>query len=84
MMAHPFSTQQFADLGGPNLVYVREIRAGEALADSPVTLAENHLAPDQLLYAIHGADGRRLALLSGREEAFAAAMANELAPVSVH
>lgn len=84
MTAHPFSPHAFAEFGAPNLVYVREIRAGEALADSPLAMEENHLTPDQMLYAICGADGQRLALLSDRDEAFAAAAANELAPVSVH
>ena len=84
MMAHSLSTPDFAALGAPNLVYVRSIRAGEALADAPDALAENHLDADQMLYAICGADGQRLALLSDRNQAFAAALSNELAPVSVH
>lgn len=78
------SPKAFAELGAPNLVYVREIRAGEALADMPLALEENDLTPDQPLFAICGADGQRLALLSDRAEAFAAAAAHELAPVSVH
>ena len=89
MMAHSTSSlsltsQDFAALGAPSLVYVREVRASEALADSPMAMAEHHLAPDQILFAVHGADGQRLALLSDREEAMAACVANELAPVSVH
>ena len=42
------------------------------------------LDPDQTLYALHRADGARLAVLADRESAFAAALAHELAPVSVH
>lgn len=90
MMAHSsfslsaLSPQAFAALGGPHMVYLREIRADEALADSPIDMAEHHLEPDQLLYAVHGADGQRLALLADREEALAACEANELAPVSLH
>lgn len=84
MMAHALNSQDFAALGAPSLVYVREVRAGEALADSPTAMAEHHLQPDQILFAVHGADGQRLALLSDRDEAMAACVANELAPVSVH
>jgi len=40
--------------------------------------------PDATLYAVHGADGERLAVMVDREAAFAAAMAHELEPVSVH
>jgi hypothetical protein len=40
--------------------------------------------PDQILYAVHGADGERLAVMLDRETAFAAAAAHELEPVSVH
>ena len=39
---------------------------------------------DQTLYAVHGADGERLAVMLDRDTAFAAAVAHELAPVSVH
>ena len=84
MMAHSLTTQDFAALGAPSLVYVREVRAADALADSPMAMAEHHLDPNQMLYAVHGADGQRLALLSDRDEAMAACVANELAPVSVH
>ena len=36
------------------------------------------------LFAVHAADGERLAVMLDRETAFAAAVAHELAPVSVH
>ncbi|HRO32244.1 MAG TPA: DUF1150 domain-containing protein [Brevundimonas sp.] len=77
--------EEFAGLGAPDLVYVREIPAAEVLADTPV-LASEALAidPDQMLYAVHGADGERLAVMIDRDTAFAAAVAHELEPVSVH
>ncbi len=85
MMTHSLTTEAFAALGGPHLVYVRPIRAEEIIAS---TLAEARrgldLTPDQILYAVHGADGARLAVLADRDSAYAAALANELAPVSVH
>lgn len=67
---------------GP-LVYVRQV--------SPETLiAEGAMPADALipqgvkLYAVHLADGRRIAVLDDRERAFAAAVQHDLNPVSVH
>jgi hypothetical protein len=40
--------------------------------------------PEAILYAVHGADGERLAVMMDRESAFAAALAHALEPVSVH
>ncbi len=75
----------FADLGAPDLVYIREVKARELLEDATVIEADGlQINPEQTLYAVHGADGARLAVLMEREEAFAAAVAHELAPVSVH
>lgn len=72
-------------LGAPDLVYVRQISAADVLADvrSDETL-RLEIDPDQTLYAVHSADGERLAVMMDRETAFAAAVAHELAPVSVH
>ncbi|KPF84863.1 small protein [Brevundimonas sp. AAP58] len=72
-------------LGAPDLVYVREISAADVLADVRVEEAKGLMIdPDQTLYAVHSADGERLAVMLDRETAFAAAVAHELAPVSVH
>ncbi len=77
--------EDFAGLGAPDLVYVREIRASDVLADTPVADIKGlEIDPDQTLYAVHSADGERLAVMMDRETAFAAAVAHELAPVSVH
>lgn len=75
----------FADLGAPDLVYVRAVRGADVLADARVEAAPDiEIDPDQILYAVHGADGERLAIMLDRETAFAAAVAHELEPVSVH
>jgi len=72
-------------LGAPDLVYVREISAADVLADVKIEEAKGLMIdPDQTLYAVHSADGERLAVMLDRETAFAAAVAHELAPVSVH
>jgi hypothetical protein len=79
------STEAFAALGGPDLVYVRPVKAAEILASAPSAQVEGfQIDPDQTLYAVHRADGQRLAVLTDKQSAVAAALANELAPVSVH
>lgn len=84
-MTPMITTEDFAGLGAPNLVYVREVSAADVLAETPVADAMGlAIDPDQILYAVHGADGERLAIMLDRETAFAAAVAHELAPVSVH
>lgn len=80
-----FSREAFAALGAPDLVYVRPVKAAEILAQNPVDIADGiTLDPNQTLYAVHRADGERLAVLTDRDSAMAAALAHELAPVSVH
>lgn len=79
------TAEAFAALGGPDLVYVRPIKAAEILADAPDGAAQDFdLLPDQTLYAVCRADGARLAVMVDRDTAIAAAIAHELAPVSVH
>ena len=79
------NNKDFAGLGAPDLVYVREITAADVMADAPLEDAKGLIIdPDQTLYAVHSADGERLAVMMDRETAFAAAVAHELAPVSVH
>ena len=84
-MTPQLTHEAFAALGAPDLVYVRPIKAAEILVDTPVeAILGAELDPDQTLYAVHRADGERLAVLTDRESAVAAALAHELAPVSVH
>jgi hypothetical protein len=85
MMTPVLSMEAFAALGAPNLVYVRPIKAAEILASTPAAQIQGfELDPDQTLYAVHRADGERLAVLTDKDSAVAAALAHELAPVSVH
>lgn len=84
-MTPVLSTEAFASLGAPDLVYVRPIKAAEILADTPVEQIRSFsLDPEQVLYAVHRADGERLAVMTDKDSAVAAALAHELAPVSVH
>jgi len=85
MTPHHLSTEAFAALGGPDLVYVRPAMGAEILADTPVeNIRGFHIEPDQVFYALHGADGARLAVMTDRASVVAAARAHELALMSLH
>ena len=59
-MTPQFTTEAFAALGGPDLVYVRPIRAKDIMGETPDEVAQTFaLEPDQILYAVHRADGER-------------------------
>lgn len=73
-MKHDFPQ---ADQG--NVVYVRRV-AMDSLPDEVRQQAPGLDA----LYAVHGIDGERLALVRDRQLAFMLARQNELTPVSVH
>ena len=75
--------EDFAGLGAPDLVYVRPVKASDLMADAG-EMQDLEIDPEQSLYAVHSADGERLAVMVDRDTAFAAAVAHELAPVSVH
>ncbi|MEM8987983.1 MAG: DUF1150 domain-containing protein [Pseudomonadota bacterium] len=78
------SDDALAALGAPNMVYVRQVAAAD-VADDLEGEDENILTPgSQTLYAVHAANGDRLALVSDRETAFVAARQYEMEPVSVH
>ena len=62
-----------------NTVYVRRV-AMDSLPDEVREQAEGL----DSLYAVHGIDGERLALVKDREMAFFLARQNDLSPVSVH
>lgn len=76
------TNQDFSAFGAPDLVYVREVRAGDIMSD--IEDVDVELRPDQVLYALHGADGERLAVMLDRATAIAAAEAHDMEPVSVH
>lgn len=70
------SSNPFTDPKGQAIVYVREVSAEE--------LPEELKGTDARLYALHDAEGNRLAVAPGRRVAFALARQNDLSPVSVH
>lgn len=72
-MKHDFETEH------GNTVYVRRV----AMDSLPAEVRQQ--VPDaDALYAVHGIDGERLALVRERNLAFMLARQNELNPVSVH
>ena len=79
------------DLQGPNsfgahsekMVYVRRLSTGEAMELVPDEALVELGSIDEL-FSVHNTDGDRLAIVEGREAAFAAARAYDLKPRSVH
>lgn len=62
-----------------NTVYIRRV-AMDSLPDE----VRRQVPGVDALYAVHGIDGERLALVKDRSLAFLLARQNELSPVSVH
>lgn len=69
----------FGDMDAERIVYVRPV----AVAELPAEVREQAVGMDEI-YAVHDADGQRLALVKDRDLAFVLARQNDLAPVSVH
>ena len=66
-------------LGGDRIVYVRPVKA----QDLPEDVRAQMGGLDRV-YAVHDADGQRLALVRDRALAFVLARQNDFAPVTVH
>jgi hypothetical protein len=70
---------QFDQIDENRIVYVRPV----AVADLPDDVREQAEGIEQL-FAVHSADGERLALVRDRTLAFILARQNDFAPVNVH
>lgn len=66
-----------------SLVYVRRLALEEARRIVPAEAFETISEPDDL-FSVHDSNGQRLAVVEGREAAFATARAHDLRPRSVH
>ncbi len=75
-MNEPFD---FGEENGEHIVYVRPVQ----VADLPPEVRAQTGGLD-VIWAVHDADGARLALVADRKLAFRLARQNDLAPVSVH
>lgn len=69
----------FPESDKARIVYVRPVPVSELPEE--VQRAASGL---ETLYAVHGADGERLALVKDRRLAFILARQNDLSPVSAH
>ena len=70
------TSNPFTEPGGQPIVYVREVTPEELPGELRGTTAR--------LYAVHDAEGNRLALTPDRRVAFALARRNDMRPLSVH
>ena len=69
----------FGQEGGDRIVYVRPVDVSELPEE-----VQAQAGGLSTLYAVHDANGERLALVKDRELAFILARQNDLAPVNVH
>lgn len=68
---------------GNTFVYIRHLDEGEIRSLLPPDALDDVGDPDDL-FVVASADGQSLAIVEGRDAAFAAAFANDLHPLSVH
>lgn len=73
------SKYDFGTRTGRPIVYVRAVKAD----DLPDEMRQQ-LGGLTTLYALHNAEGERLALVRGRSLAFALAKSHDMEPVTVH
>ena len=66
-----------------DLVYVRRMASDELQAALPPNALADLDEMDDV-FAVHSDDGTRVAIVEGRDAAFAAARMHELKPLSVH
>lgn len=69
----------FKDLEQNKVVYVRPVAVAELPKD-----VRDEVSGTDTIYAVHNADGERLALVKERKLAFMLARQNDFAPVTVH
>ena len=75
LKTNPFESDAF--------VYIRHLDAVELSGILPENAIDQIDEPDDL-FVVASADGVRLAVVQGREAAFAAARSHDLKPLSVH
>jgi hypothetical protein len=73
--------ENFADLGGGKIAYVRPLSAEQARTMFPQLPA---VAPELELWALLAADGSPIMLADSREAVVMNANENELEPMSIH
>ncbi|NNF25535.1 MAG: DUF1150 family protein [Rhodobacteraceae bacterium] len=69
----------FDQIGEDRIVYIRPVDVAELPDD-----IRSQAGPAKQIYAVHDANGERLALVQNRRLAFHLARENQFAPVNVH
>lgn len=75
------SSADFQEFGAPKTVYVREIGQDDV---REVVGEDTQIPSDARFFAVHSANGTRMAIVDDRDAAFAGARQYDLDPVSVH
>ena len=73
------SKYDFSHFDTDNLVYIKTV----AVTELPLDL-QRQVGPDKTLYAVHKADGERVAVVENRALAYSLARDNDLTPMTLH
>ena len=73
------SKYDFSHFDTDDLVYIKTV----AVSELPLDL-QRQVGPDKTLYAVHKADGERVAVVENRALAYSLARDNDLTPMTLH
>ena len=73
------SKYNFSHFDTDDLVYIKTV----AVTELPLDL-QRQVGPDKTLYAVHKADGERVAVVENRALAYSLARDNDLTPMTLH
>lgn len=73
------SKYDFSHFDTDDLVYIKTV----AVTELPLDL-QRQIGPDKTLYAVHKADGERVAVVENRALAYSLARDNDLTPMTLH
>ncbi|HAM91500.1 MAG: DUF1150 family protein [Marinovum sp.] len=73
------SKYDFSHFDTDDLVYIKTV----AVTELPLDL-QRQVGPDKTLYAVHKADGERVAVVENRALAYSLARDNDLTPMTLH
>ena len=73
------SKYDFSHFDTDDLVYIKTV----AVTELPLDL-QRQVGPDKTLYAVHKADGERVAVVENRALAYNLARDNDLTPMTLH
>ena len=73
------SKYDFSHFDTDDLVYIKTV----AVTELPLDL-QRQVGPDKTVYAVHKADGERVAVVENRALAYSLARDNDLTPMTLH